>query len=372
MSLLQLPSEIILIIAQYLSTQHDIYSLMQINRQLYHLLQHILYRYNVKYGKCSAMLWAAKKGNLGVMKKLLAEGAATNKIGFKIKESRDLWSLSNLYSRFSPLGSAQNLEDSPLLFAVRENHEDMVEFLLCELAKDCETPVMLMLQVNETLATAAVHGYNEIVLRMLSWGADINFKITRGIKTWTPPLTLAASNGHVETVMLLLKHGADIRGGSRQDSALYAAVRGNQTSVARLLLEKGADPNSIYADLLSPAAERGDAEMVDVLLSMGPQFQRSLHCRRALFKAIEGRHEQVTRLLIEKGGADPKLSDDVSGRSTMRTAIRHDQPNLGLVKLLLEKGVLPDSQDLRLVRFHGNEELLQLLEEHSDPRQENT
>lgn len=242
----------------------------------------------------------------------------------------------------------------------------MVEFLLSELAKNSETSAMLAVQVNETLAAAATHGRNRIVLRMLSRGADIDFKRARGIKTWTPPLALAASNGNLETVKLLLDHGADIKAGNRTQSALGAAVRKHQTTIARLLLEKGADPNSIYLDGLFPAAERGDAEMVELLLNMGPQFQRSFHCQRALFKAIEEGHEKVTRLLIEQGGADPKLPEPTSRRSTMRMAVRQMQPNLGIVRLLIEQGVMPDSQDLRLVKFNGNEELIGLLEQYCE------
>jgi hypothetical protein len=106
--------------------------------------------------------------------------------------------------------------------------------------------------------------------------------------------------------------------------------------------------------------------MVELLLNMGPQFRRSFYCQRALFKAIEEGHEKVTRLLIEQGGADPKLSEPTSRRSTMRMAVRQMQPNLGIVRLLIEQGVLPDSQDLRLVKFNGNEGLIGLLEEYCE------
>lgn len=280
------------------------------------------------------------------------------------KDSCDL--LSGLHSQASPASRTPVAEDSPLDLAVREDNEEMVEFLLTELAKNSETSAMLAIQVNETLAAAATHGQNRIVLRMLGRGADIDFRRTRGIKTWTPPLALAASNGNLETVKLLLEHGADVKAGNRTQSALGAAIRKNQTEIARLLFENGADPNSIYLDGLVPAAERGDTEMVELLLNMGPQFRRSFYCQRALFKAIEEGHEKVTRLLIEQGGADPKLLEPTNSRSTMRMAVRQMQPNLGIVRLLIEQGVLPDSQDLRLVKFNGNEELIGLLEQYCE------
>lgn len=84
MSLLQLPNEIILYIAHHIDSQYGLYCLTLVNRQFYHLLNHTLYRYNVKYRGSSAIPWAAKKGDLVVMKRLLAEGAPISKIGFNI------------------------------------------------------------------------------------------------------------------------------------------------------------------------------------------------------------------------------------------------------------------------------------------------
>lgn len=81
MSLLQLPNEIILYIAHHIGSP---YSLTLVNRKFYRLLHHTLYRYNVKYRGSSAIAWAAKKGDLVMMKRLLFEGAPISKLAFNV------------------------------------------------------------------------------------------------------------------------------------------------------------------------------------------------------------------------------------------------------------------------------------------------
>lgn len=62
MPLLNLPNEIILMIAESLEAECEINALVQTNRHLYALLNLYLYRLNIQKNGSSALLWAAQHG----------------------------------------------------------------------------------------------------------------------------------------------------------------------------------------------------------------------------------------------------------------------------------------------------------------------
>ena len=70
----QLPTEILLSIAQSLPDQRDIYALVQTSRNLYNSLYHFLCLHNVRQEKGSALLFAAQNGYTGLANKLLDVG----------------------------------------------------------------------------------------------------------------------------------------------------------------------------------------------------------------------------------------------------------------------------------------------------------
>ena len=74
MSLLHLPSELVLITVTFLETQRDINSLCLANRRIYSLLNSYLYRIN----PCSsrpALVWATLQANEGTARLSIQEGA---------------------------------------------------------------------------------------------------------------------------------------------------------------------------------------------------------------------------------------------------------------------------------------------------------
>jgi uncharacterized protein len=89
------------------------------------------------------------------------------------------------------------------------------------------------------------------------------------------PLALAAFFGHEEGVRVLLERGADPRArgtGAIRTTALEAATAADETAIARLLLEAGADPASAQPDGFTPlhaAAVNGNRELYDLLLERG-------------------------------------------------------------------------------------------------------
>jgi ankyrin repeat protein len=89
------------------------------------------------------------------------------------------------------------------------------------------------------------------------------------------PLGLAAFFGHEAGVRLLLERGADVgaRGtGAIRTTALEAATAADEGTIARLLLDAGADPASAQPDGFTPlhaAAANRNRELYDLLLERG-------------------------------------------------------------------------------------------------------
>lgn len=73
MGLLDLPSEIILLIAEFLS-QRDLNALQQTNQKSHSLLYSTLLRHNIWVHNCSALFWAAELNDLQLAERLFREG----------------------------------------------------------------------------------------------------------------------------------------------------------------------------------------------------------------------------------------------------------------------------------------------------------
>ena len=117
---------------------------------------------------------------------------------------------------------------------------------------------------------AAERGHTEIVMALVSSGADVNVRDGAG----RMPLHEAAGGGHTDIAMTLVSAGTDVGavdGVGR--TALHWAARGGHTGIARALISVGADVDAVDEDGLTPArlAEReGHAETAAAIESRRP------------------------------------------------------------------------------------------------------
>jgi len=182
---------------------------------------------------------------------------------------------------------------SPILDALYHGRGDEAERLLAEVGPET-------ISIHEAAAMGAVARLGQLL--------DVD---PSAANAWShdgfQPLGLAAFFGRREAVELLLARGGEVNTNARHPfhvAALHAALAGPQPTIARLLVEAGADVNARQQAGIAPlheTAQNGDLELSQLLLDHG---------------------------------ADPSATDD-NGKTPADTAREHGHE---AVAALLEKG----------------------------------
>jgi ankyrin repeat protein len=118
------------------------------------------------------------------------------------------------------------------------------------------------------------------------------------------PLALAVFFGHAATAAAILDAGADVNLHSRESmkiSSLHSAGAARRIDLARMLLDRGANPDGRAEGGLTPlhgAAQSGQRELVQLLIEHGADVAvRDDKGRTPLDLAIESKREEVVALL---------------------------------------------------------------------------
>jgi ankyrin repeat protein len=319
MPLLQLPSELILMIAPYLIEDHILFgrlnlkhlkSFRQVNRGLYACLNALFWQETLQeteYATEDLLMNAINSGNVERLKFLLD-------LGVNVETPLESFFYAETEDTPSPLVATASLDNVPMARLLLEKgarvqyphrYSPMHAALSAEM-------VQLFLDFGADpdlwVSGTPLHHYinrdNLGAMRaVLQRGAEVNPVVGRALLT---PLHWAAHSGSVEAVKILLKFGGDVK---KKDQAWYtplhfAAGQGN-TEVARLLLERC--PEGIRektVELKTPlhlAAKAGKTEVARLLMERWPVGVRKedkaldtpLH-----LAATEGKIE-VARLLVE-------------------------------------------------------------------------
>ena len=168
----------------------------------------------------TAMMWAANRGHMDIVKTLLDAGANPN-----LKSKRITGNTMAPY----PVSTA-------LREAVDHGHVDIANLLIDRGAK-----------VDQT-AFAMAAGVGDLVLmqRMLDKGAEVN---KPSDNPYNPSaMIVACSKGKLESVKWLVSKGADAK-----NAPLKATLKGGNAELLQLLIDAGADLNRIFGyDKTSP------------------------------------------------------------------------------------------------------------------------
>ena len=156
------------------------------------------------------------------------------------------------------------------------------------------------------LARAAENAGVAMVARLLAAGADANAAQTSGLT----PLMTAARTGTLPIVQAILDHGADVNAATAEtrSTALMWALAAPHRDIARLLLDRGADPTRATTPGFTPlmfAARNGDIEMADALIAAGVDVNTTGDDgTHVLPFAIVSGQPQFAQFLLDQG-ADP-------------------------------------------------------------------
>ncbi|OAL42696.1 ankyrin, partial [Pyrenochaeta sp. DS3sAY3a] len=144
MLLLDLPNELLLWILESLASEKDINAFLQANRRLYKLLNTFLYCRNIQQSNSSALVWAARNGQVATTEKLL-KGKGDVQVTSDDKKA-------------------------PLCLAAKKGHI-MVTELLLNSGADINAQSG---DYGNALQAASFNGHEQIVKLLLNNGADVN------------------------------------------------------------------------------------------------------------------------------------------------------------------------------------------------------
>ncbi len=200
-------------------------------------------------------------------------------------------------------------DQTALMAAAAEGHVEAVRVLL-------EAGAEVRARARVTRAVINRANPNDVLAAMVG-------EVSRGGST---PLLFAARQGNAEVGALLLAAGADVNDITPDGtSALTMAVHGDHTALARLLLEKGANPNIIgsgYA-AMHAAVLRGNGELVTALLARGANINSRIRNGTA----------------TTRGSREYFLPDSLVGATPLMLAAKFLEP--GILRALLARGADP-------------------------------
>lgn len=210
--------------------------------------------------------------------------------------------------------------------------------------------------MSTPLFDAVARGDDGRVAALLDAGADVNLNTNQCntefnsgssilLGFWGgPPLAIAAGQGRLETTRLLLKRGAKVNARDANGAtALFYAVRSQNSDIVTLLLASGADPNiatNSKGTPLEKAVIYRETDAVRALLEAGARTDEP-RGHEPLAQALANGSRDIALLLLEHGA-----DINGAGRDHLNPLIGAVSGNMpDLVQLLLARGVQVNTWD---------------------------
>jgi ankyrin repeat protein len=380
-SLLTLPNDILLLIAEATTRECDLNALTQTNTHLYTLLIDMLYKNNIRHHNSTALFWGARTGQLPTVKRMLALGAdieATQNHCTPLEAascSGREEMVRYLLSRGANYGFWRCRPWTPLCAAAVEGHAGVVRILLdrtlppvkdqCEdgsgnrficrnkqdtlvkamFLKDPSTGQDPRIEYSIALFMAIASSEDEVCKVLIESGkANLDYK-DGGQRT---ALEWAYTHRRFQTMQILLKHGSDPNVAGRQNQTILhdAAYAGCIEVVRMLVRNPTTDVNLKDLEGFTPlhaAVRAGRLEVLKLLLARSDVDVnvRDGSGHSALVRAIRDLRVKIVRVLVRHPGIDLEAKD-TQGMTPLFAAARYDY--LDLVDLLLDAGARIDAR----------------------------
>ncbi|ETS87763.1 hypothetical protein PFICI_01591 [Pestalotiopsis fici W106-1] len=210
----------------------------------------------------------------------------------------------------------------------------------------------------DSLRFAAKNGHDALAEFMVERITDID-SLNDSLSVMKTRLFLAAENGETTLVNLLLAKGANIEGNGHYEgwnhrcaSPITGAARFGHTTVVQILIDNGADTNSVGLNGVTPllnATTGGHEDIVSLLLNKGVNLLATGHIGKhtPLQIAAKTGQEAIVRLLLAHGAPADGRSDNTLSRSNeapLMIAARYCRPSI--LRMLFEAGAYATQSDL--------------------------
>ena len=266
----------------------------------------------------SALMVAAQNSQAKVATKLVQEYGAS--VGLKQKHSS--W--------------------TALMKASESGSIDIVKLLVEHGADDLEWALVL----------AILHKHNDIIELLLKHGAQVD-DTNWSLFLDQPPLVLAIETGDADMVKMLLDHDAT----QGIDQAIISAIFNKNTEIIKILSERDAQVDEVDWSPLVEAVEKGDADIVELLLEHGAKQGIDW----AMTNAILSKNADIIKILSERGAQVDEM--DWSDQPPLVEAVERGDANI--VKLLLEHGAEQEIDWAMTDAVMSEQtEIIQMLSEH--------
>ncbi|KAH1690290.1 hypothetical protein KXV68_004810 [Aspergillus fumigatus] len=296
MNLLDLPTEVLVMIAEALQTAHDINTLARTSRTLYSCINYVLYQSDVQNGNGKALIWAARRNKPATAQKSLQAGVKKLKkmaspAPDALVKGRPRSHDAVVIGRRCASVNLKKAPGHPLVIAASNNRKAVVKVLL---EKGADSNARRD-DSTTSLHIAVMRGCSDIVSMLLIKGADTDL----GDNTGTTPLHTAVWKKHCKITQLLLERGAAV--GSRDSygrTALdIAMTHGSQRSLSLCL--KHAKINAQDCQPLHPAISLNKTAVVRWLLENGADINRKdSRGQTPLLYAMLEAHDHLVELLL--------------------------------------------------------------------------
>ncbi|EEA24538.1 hypothetical protein EYB25_004337 [Talaromyces marneffei] len=376
MSLASLPTELLQHIANKIESLETLSALSCVNQRFYAIFNPVLYERDARNSSIApgsfAVAWAAKHGNIDLLKRALSYGAELSLSSPPQKKRRSgpaPGERTCMMGGWHQLLGTEDRPDHPLCIAVQEGHKDITEFLIVD--KGCDINMQNQ-QAFPLLSLAVGSEQLQIIKLLLKLGASSQQvgNYPGGFKR--NPLRFAVVDGREEVVELLLdpELHPDCRPSVDQmQDALELALHydeeayDNKENILRLLLDSSLLDGDGGLDFsfrgigatrtpLLWAVEQDDIKYLEWILSAGadPNFPSNLvPWNIALVRAVKLKSEDKVKLLLPN-------SDRVRRTLALAWSIKlwspDDENGRNIPHMLLENGTLPEfeSGDHRFLR----------------------